>query len=145
MIRYDPFSEATIVPSCWSEAEATLALYLHHTQSISLERLRGLFEEVFGLEISEGALVNIFRRARAPSDADRGRAGTDPGQPRDLLGRDLGAGGQPHVVGVGLLGRGHRAARIGGEPRQERAGARHGRSAPGGLGGGSVRLAARAR
>ena len=44
---------------------ATLALYLHYTQAISLERLRGLFGEVFGLPISEGALVNLFQRARA--------------------------------------------------------------------------------
>ena len=50
--------------SPFGQSIATLALYLHYTQAISLERLRGLFGEVFGLEISEGALVNIFRRAR---------------------------------------------------------------------------------
>ena len=44
---------------------ATLALYLHYRQAISLERLRGLFGEVFGLQISEGTLVNQFQRARA--------------------------------------------------------------------------------
>ena len=42
----------------------TLAFYLHYAQAISLERLRALFREVFQLTISEGALVNLFRRAR---------------------------------------------------------------------------------
>ena len=110
--------------SLFGQSITTLALYLHYTQAISLERLRWLFGEVFGLETSEGALVNIFRRARARGDADRGRAEKDPGQPRDLFGRDLGAGGRPHEMGVGFRGRGHRAARTGGEPRQEPAGAR---------------------
>ena len=50
--------------SPFGQSIATLALYLHYTQAISLERLRGLFGEVFGLEISEGALVNLFQRAR---------------------------------------------------------------------------------
>lgn len=50
--------------SPFGQSIATLALYLHYTQAISLERLRGVFGEVFGLEISEGALVNLFQRAR---------------------------------------------------------------------------------
>ena len=50
--------------SPFGQSITTLALYLHYTQAISLARLRGLFGEVFGLEISEGALVNLFRRAR---------------------------------------------------------------------------------
>ena len=50
--------------SPFGQSITTLALYLHYTQAISLERLRGLFGEVFGPEISEGALVNLFQRAR---------------------------------------------------------------------------------
>ena len=42
---------------------ATLALYLPYTQGISLEWLRGLFKEVFGLQISDGTPVNPFRHA----------------------------------------------------------------------------------
>ena len=38
---------------------------MHYTQATSFERLRGLFREVFGLQISAGTLVNLFQRARA--------------------------------------------------------------------------------
>ncbi len=41
-----------------------LAVYLHYAQAISYERLRALFRDVFGLEISEGALANLFRRVQ---------------------------------------------------------------------------------
>lgn len=41
---------------------ATLA---QHAEAISLERLPELFGEVFGLRISEGAVVNLIRRVRA--------------------------------------------------------------------------------
>ena len=39
-------------------------MYLHYAQAISYERLRALFRDVFGLEISEGALANLFRRVQ---------------------------------------------------------------------------------
>ena len=99
------------------------ALYLPYTQAISLQRLRGLFGEVFGLQLSEGALVNLFQRARARDEADGGGAGARARQSRGVLGRDLGAGGRAHVLGMGLRGRGCRAARAGAEPHQEHAGA----------------------
>ena len=43
---------------------ASLAVAFHHNQAISFERLAALFGEVFGLEISEGALGNLFQRSR---------------------------------------------------------------------------------
>lgn len=39
----------------------TLATYFRYTHAISYERLVGLFEEVFGLPISEGGLANLFQ------------------------------------------------------------------------------------
>ncbi len=48
--------------------EAMVA-YLHYAHAIGLERLRALMGEVFGLQISEGALCNILARARAPLGA----------------------------------------------------------------------------
>ncbi len=46
-----------------------MAVYLHYTQAIGLERLGCLFGELFGLTISEGALCNILARAQAPLEA----------------------------------------------------------------------------
>ncbi|MGI4807620.1 MAG: IS66 family transposase [Janthinobacterium lividum] len=46
-----------------------IAVYLHYAQAISIERLRGLFAEMFGLTISEGALCNILARAQPPLEA----------------------------------------------------------------------------
>ena len=43
-----------------------MVVYLHYAQAIGLERLRAVMAEVFGLQISEGALCNILARARAP-------------------------------------------------------------------------------
>ena len=43
-----------------------MVVYLHYAHAIGLERLRALMAEVFGLQISEGALCNILARARAP-------------------------------------------------------------------------------
>jgi transposase len=42
-----------------------LALYLKHVQHVSYQRLQAMFADVFGLTISQGALGNIFDRARA--------------------------------------------------------------------------------
>jgi len=39
-----------------------LAVYLKHFQHVSYERLQGLFRDVFGLTISQGALMNLLRR-----------------------------------------------------------------------------------
>jgi transposase len=43
-----------------------LVVHLHATQAIGFERLARLLDEVFGVTISEGALVNILARAKAP-------------------------------------------------------------------------------
>jgi transposase len=43
-----------------------LIIHLPATQAIGFERLARLLEEVFGVTISEGALVNILARAKAP-------------------------------------------------------------------------------
>jgi transposase len=43
-----------------------LILHLHITQAVSFERLAQLMGEVFGLEISEGAIANILARAQTP-------------------------------------------------------------------------------
>ena len=45
-----------------------LAVYLHHCQAIGFERLCALFQEVFGVTISEGALANLFRRVKPRFD-----------------------------------------------------------------------------
>ena len=41
-----------------------MATYLRYAHAISYQRLRALFRDVFGLEISEGALANLFRRVQ---------------------------------------------------------------------------------
>lgn len=43
-----------------------LVLHLHVTQAVGFERLARLMEEVFGVEISEGAIANMLARAEAP-------------------------------------------------------------------------------
>ena len=45
-----------------------MALYLRFTHAISYQRLRRLFEHLFGLAISEGALDAVFRRAKPAFD-----------------------------------------------------------------------------
>ncbi len=45
-----------------------MALYLRFTHAISYQRLRRLFEHLFGLAISEGALDALFRRAKPAFD-----------------------------------------------------------------------------
>ena len=45
-----------------------MALYLRFTHAISYQRLRRLFEHLFGLRISEGALDALFRRAKPAFD-----------------------------------------------------------------------------
>jgi len=45
---------------------SALIVHLHITQAIGYERLVKLMDEVFGVEISEGAIANIMGRAEAP-------------------------------------------------------------------------------
>jgi transposase len=52
--------------SPFGKSVEALVVYLHYAHAIGLERLRGLFGEIFGLSISEGALCNILARASAP-------------------------------------------------------------------------------
>ena len=47
-----------------------LALYLKSNQLFSYQRLQGVFADLFGLDISQGALMNMFKRA-APIFAAR--------------------------------------------------------------------------
>ena len=53
-----------------------LAIYLKGFQAISYERLRGVFYDAFGLDVSEGALMNMFIRshARFKIEADKAKA-----------------------------------------------------------------------
>ena len=53
-----------------------LAIYLKGFQALSYERLRGFFRDVFGLAVSEGALMNMFIRSRDgfKTEADKARA-----------------------------------------------------------------------
>jgi len=51
--------------SPFGENLRAFALYLRFTQAISLERLARLFSDLIGMEISEGALVNILRASRS--------------------------------------------------------------------------------
>jgi transposase len=46
-----------------------LAIYLRFTQAVGFERLSLLMRDLLGLEISEGALVNILKAAREPFQA----------------------------------------------------------------------------
>jgi transposase len=51
-----------------------LAIYLKGFQALSYERLRGLFQDAFGLRVSEGALMNMFIRKRAGFETEAGKA-----------------------------------------------------------------------
>jgi transposase len=52
---------------------AALAIYLHTRHMVSYNRLVEMFKGLFGLEISEGAIANIFNRASAPFAAEAER------------------------------------------------------------------------
>jgi transposase len=47
---------------------AALAVYLRYAQAISYQRLSRLFADVYGLDISEGALANLFARVKPRFD-----------------------------------------------------------------------------
>jgi transposase len=46
----------------------SLATYLRYTHALSYERLSALLSEVFGLDISEGGLANMFQRVKGRLD-----------------------------------------------------------------------------
>ena len=50
------------------------AIYLEGFQALSCERLSGLFGDIFGLGVSEGALMNMFIRARPRFGIEAGKA-----------------------------------------------------------------------
>jgi transposase len=52
--------------SPFGENLRALAIYLRFTHAISFERLAQLFSDLLGLDISEGALVNLLEAAREP-------------------------------------------------------------------------------
>jgi transposase len=60
-----PLSKGLEPGSPYGSSVVSLAIGLRYSHAISYERLSGLFEEVFGLAISEGALGNLFDRSRA--------------------------------------------------------------------------------
>ncbi len=49
-----------------------MVIYLHCAHAISLERLRAVMAELFGLSINQGGLCNILPRARAPLESAAG-------------------------------------------------------------------------
>ena len=54
-----------------------LAVYLKGTQLFSYERLGAAFRDLFGLRLSEGALMNMFKRTGAAFHREREKALTD--------------------------------------------------------------------
>ncbi len=52
---------------------AAMAIYLHTRHMVSYNRLVEMFKGLFGLEISEGAIANIFSRASEPFAVEAGR------------------------------------------------------------------------
>ncbi len=55
--------------SPFGSSVAAMVVYLHYAQAIGIERLRLLMAEIFGLSISEGALINILARAKPKLEA----------------------------------------------------------------------------
>lgn len=49
--------------SPFGNSVASLATYFRYGHALSYERLTGMFRDVFGLSLSEGALANLFERA----------------------------------------------------------------------------------
>src|SRR5208282_5288890 len=59
---------------------AALAIYLHTRHMVSYNRLVEMFKGLFGLEISEGAIANIFSRTHAPFAAEAHRIAASRGK-----------------------------------------------------------------
>jgi transposase len=55
--------------SPFGRSVAAMVVYLHDAQAISIERLALLMAEIFGLSISEGALISILARAKPKLEA----------------------------------------------------------------------------
>ena len=54
--------------SPYGRSVAEMAVYLRYSHAIGYQRLSGLFDHLFGLKISEGALANLFRRVKPRFD-----------------------------------------------------------------------------
>ena len=107
-----PTAPAGLEPgSPFGKSIEAIAVYLHYAQAIGIERLRLVFGELFGRSISEGALCNILARAQAPLAAaaavDRGAG---HGRGRGRVGRNLGAGDEADLLGMGVRDRRLRVA-----------------------------------
>jgi len=50
--------------SPYGASVAAMAVYLRYSHAIGYRRLSGLFDHLFGLRISEGALANLFQRVK---------------------------------------------------------------------------------
>jgi hypothetical protein len=89
-----------------------LAIYLKGFQVLSYERLRGLFGDGFGLDVSEGALMNMFIRSVEGEGHSSRRQ--DCRQRRDR-----GSHRRDELVSLGfpLQGRGRASARLYQRPR----------------------------
>ncbi len=61
-----PVPEGFAPGSPFGPGLCALIIHLHVTQAVDFERLTRLLAEVFGLTLSEGAVVNILARAEAP-------------------------------------------------------------------------------
>jgi transposase len=61
-----PAPEGLEPGSPWGPNLRAHAIYLHTAHAVSFERLRGLFSDLYGLSISEGALVSIMAEAGKP-------------------------------------------------------------------------------
>jgi transposase len=55
--------------SPFGRSVGALVVYLHYAQAIGIERLALLMAEIFGLSISQGALINILARAKPKLEA----------------------------------------------------------------------------
>jgi transposase len=72
--RFKAAPPADMAPgSPFGERLRALALHLRFSQNIGLDRLQGVFRDVFGVTISQGGLVNIIRAATAALAAQAAR------------------------------------------------------------------------
>src|SRR3954447_25958638 len=78
------------------------ALYLRFTHAISYRRLTRLFRHLFALEVSEGALDAMFRRAKRRSDDEAAAILARLRRARHLFRRDHGARRRPDLLELGV-------------------------------------------
>jgi len=78
------------------------AIYLRFTQAISFERLSRLFSDLLGLEISEGALVNMLDDSKLAFARAASLIRPSARRHHPAIGRDQRAGRQTNLVDLGL-------------------------------------------